>query len=278
MIALIRIELFKIFRKWRTYIGFIAIGILVPLLQATFWFEGSTFLDSALHSLKDQFLFNGNLLNGYFLGRLLLNALFVHIPFLIVLVGGDLLAGEAAAGTTRILLTRPVSRFQIITSKFAAGIIYTFLLLLWLALLSLGGSILIFGSGELIVIRSQILIIAANDVLWRLLAAYAFAFLSMSAVLSLSFLFSSLVENAIGPIVGTLAVIIIFSILSALPLNSLEALKPFLFTTHLDKWMEFMNKPADYTAIFTSGGILLLHIIGFYLLTLFIFSRKDILS
>ncbi len=278
MITLIRIELFKIFRKWRTYIGFIAIGVLIPLLQAAFWFEGSTFLDAALNSLKAQFLFSGNLLNGYFLGRLLLNSLFVHIPFLIVLVGGDLLAGEAAAGTSRILLTRPISRFQIITSKFIAGLIYTFLLLLWLALLSLGGSILIFGRGELIVIRNQILIIAANDVLWRLLAAYLFSFLSMSAVLSLSFLFSSLVENAIGPIVATLAVIIIFSIISALPVSSLEAVKPFLFTTHLDKWTAFMNKPADLSAIFQSGAVLLFHIIGFYLLTLFVFLRKDILS
>lgn len=278
MMMLIRIELFKIFRKWRTYIGFIAIGILVPLIQIAAWYEGSDFLNMALRSLKDQFIFTGNLLNGYFLGKLLLNSLFIHIPFLIVLVGGDLLAGEATAGTTRILLSRPVSRFQIVSSKFIAGIIYTFLLLLWLALLSLGLSVLIFGTGELIVIRNQILIIAANDVLWRFLLAYLYAFLSLTTVLSLSFLFSSLVENAIGPIVGTLAVIIIFSIISALPISSLEIIKPILFTSHLDKWMEFMNDPMDLSIIYRSGAILFFHILGFYLLTLFLFIRKDILS
>ncbi|MCK7520020.1 MAG: ABC transporter permease [Ignavibacteriales bacterium] len=47
-----------------------------------------------------------------------LNALVVHIPFLITLVAGDLLAGEATAGTYRILVTRPVSRFKIVFSKF----------------------------------------------------------------------------------------------------------------------------------------------------------------
>ncbi len=278
MIMLIRIELLKIFRKWRTYIGFIAIGILVPLIQIAALYEGSAFLNTALRSLKDQFLFTGNLLNGYFLGRLLLNSLFMHIPFLIVLVGGDLLAGEATAGTNRILLTRPVSRSQIVSSKFIAGIIYTFLLLSWLALLSLGLSVLIFGTGELIVIRNQILIIAANDVLWRFVLAYFYAFLSMATVLSLSFLFSSLVENAIGPIVGVMAVIIIFSIISALPINSLEIIKPFLFTSHLDKWMEFMNDPMDLSIILKSAAILVLHILGFYLLTLLLFTRKDILS
>jgi len=278
MTLLIRIELFKIFHKWRTYIGFIAIGILVPLIQIAAWHEGSDFLNMALRSLKEQFIFTGNLLNGYFLGRLLLNSLFVHIPFLIVLVGGDLLAGEAAAGTTRILLSRPVSRFQIVSAKFIAGLIYTFLLLLWLALLSLGVSVLIFGTGELIVIHNQILVIAADDVLWRFILAYLYAFLSMATVLSLSFLFSSLVQNAIGPIVGTLAVIIIFSIISALPMHALEIMKPFLFTSHLDKWMEFMNDPVNLSVIYTSGSVLIMHIIGFYLFTVFLFKRKDILS
>ncbi len=278
MTRLVGIELFKIFHKWRTYIGFIAIGLLVPLIQIAAWYEGSDFLNMALSSLKEQFIFTGNLLNGYFLGRLLLNSLFVHIPFLIVLVGGDLLAGEATAGTIRMILSRPVSRFQIISAKFIAGLIYTFLLLLWLALLSLGVSVLAFGTGELIVIRNQILILAANDVLWRFLLAYGFAFLSMATVLSLSFFFSSLVQNAIGPIVGTLAVIIIFSIISALPMHALEIVKPFLFTSYLDKWTEFMNNPVNLPATLQSATILIIHIVAFYLATLFLFRRKDILS
>ena len=40
MIELIRIELFKIFRKWRTYIGFMAITLLVALVETAMYFEG----------------------------------------------------------------------------------------------------------------------------------------------------------------------------------------------------------------------------------------------
>lgn len=278
MKTLIYIELQKIFKKWRTYIGFLAIGVLVPVIQTATWFEGSGFLDMALQNLKQQFIFEGSLLNGYFLGNLLLNSLFVHIPFLIVLVGGDLLAGEATAGTYRLLLSRPVSRFQIVTAKFITGLIYSVLLLLWLALLSLGLSMFIFGTGELVVIRQKIYIFAANDVLWRFMLAYLYAILSMSAVMALAFLFSSLVENAVGPIIGAMAVIIIFMIISALPVSSLESIRPFLFTSHLDKWTEFMKDPVNYALILKSALILVLHIGGFYLLTLYLFSRKDILS
>ncbi len=278
MLTLIRMELLKIFKKWRTYIGFLAIAILIPIIQIATYFEGSGYLNMALQGLKQQFFFVGNLLNGYFLGNMLLNSLFVHIPFLIVLVAGDLLAGEATAGTYRIILTRPVSRFQLINAKFIAGILYTVSLLLWMALLSLGLSLVIFGSGELVVIRQKIIILAANDVLWRFALAYLYAILSMSTVMALAFLFSSLVENSIGPIIGALAVIIIFMIISVLPIHSLEAVKPFLFTNHLDKWMEFFGDPVDYPQIFKSAFVLLLHIGGFYVITLKIFTGKDILS
>ena len=41
MIALVQIELYKIFKKWRTYIGFIAIGVLVPIIHTAMVFEAS---------------------------------------------------------------------------------------------------------------------------------------------------------------------------------------------------------------------------------------------
>ncbi len=215
MITLVKIELYKIFKKWRTYIGFIAIGVLVPIIHIAMLFEGKHTIDFMTRDIQQSFVFVGNLLNGYFLSYIILASLAIHIPFLIALVAGDLLAGEATAGTYRLLLTRPISRTQIVTSKFIAAIIYTNLLILWLAFMSLVIGIIIFGTGELLVISNQaIIIFEKSDILWRFLCAYAFASLGMSVIASLAFLFSSLVENAIGPIVGTMAVIIVFIIIS----------------------------------------------------------------
>ncbi len=278
MVTLIGIELSKIFRKWRTYIGFIAIGAIVPIVQIALFYEGDGYINMALRNVKDNFVFVGNLMNGYLIGHFILQALYIHIPFLIVLVGGDLLAGEATSGTYRMLITRPISRLSLLTSKYIAGIIYTNMLLLFLAILSVGLSLLIFGDGELLVFRSKIYIFAADDVLWRFVLAYGFATLSLSTVLGLSFLFSSLVENAIGPIVATMAVIIIFVILSALPIEALSAIKPYLFTNYMAEWRSFFTDPIEYGKIYTSAGVLLAHIVGFYLITLFLFTRKDILS
>ena len=277
--TLIRIELLKIFRKWRTYIGFIAIGILVPLLHLAMYLEGQNSIDFVTRGLRDSFILVGNLLNGYWISYIILNALTIHIPFLITLVAGDLLAGEATAGTYRILVTRPISRMQIVTSKFLSGLIYTSSLILFLAFMSLPVGLVIFGSGELIVTGDQaIIIFEKSDILWRFFLAYGFAILSMMVVCSLAMLFSSLVENAIGPIVATMAVIIIFIILSAFDVEILRDIRPYLFTSYMLNWRGFFDDPLNLAEITKSVFVLSGHIIIFFTATSFIFHKKDILS
>lgn len=279
MLTLIKIEIYKIFKKWRTYISFAAIGVLIPIIHIAMMIEGEHSLDYMTRNLKQSFIFIGNLLNGYLISYLILNSLVVHIPFLITLVAGDLLAGEATAGTYRILISRPVSRFKITCSKFFAGIFYTNLLVLFLAVMSLGLGILIFGTGELIVLKSSgIIIFERGDVFWRFLVAYAFASLSMSVVAGLAFLFSSLVENAIGPIVATMAIIIIFIIISAINVQFFQSIKPYLFTTYMNSWRLLFDNPLNLKEILESALILLSHAAVFFTATVYIFSKKDILS
>jgi ABC-2 type transport system permease protein len=279
MLTLIQIELYKIFKKWRTYIGFIAIGTLVPVIHIAMYFSGSHTLNSMTENMQSSFFLVGNLLNGYFVSYFIMMSLVVHIPFLITLVAGDLLAGEASAGTYRMLITRPISRTQIVTSKFLAGIIYTSLLIIWLAFTSLVLGMIILGTGELLVTNNQgIIVFAKDDILWRFLCAYLYAALAMSVVAGLAFLFSALVENAIGPIISTMAVIIVFLILSAIPVEFIQSIKPFLFTSYLLDWMLMFKDPIDFMEILKSVSILFTHVILFYFLALFIFKRKDILT
>lgn len=279
ILTLTGIELYKIFKKWRTYIGFIAIGILVSLVHTAIYIEGSRTLDFMTRELQESFIFSGNLLNGYFVSYITLNALVLHIPFLITLVAGDLLAGEATAGTYRILLTRPISRTEIIISKFTAGFIYTFLLILWLAVISLLIGIILFGVGELLVANSSgIIIFEQVDVIWRFACAYGLAILGMTVVASLAFLFSSLVENAIGPIVSTMALIIIFVIISALQIDFFKEIKPYLFTNYIMSWSLFFEDPLDLSEIIKAISVLTGHIIILFITTLIIFKKKDILT
>ncbi|MBK9246787.1 MAG: ABC transporter permease subunit [Ignavibacteria bacterium] len=278
MFKLIRIELIKIFSKWRSFIGFIAVGALIPIIQVALYTEGDEYFNLFTQTLQQQFDFSGNMTNGYLIAFVTLQSLYVHIPLLIALVIGDLLAGEATAGTYRLLLVRPISRLQVVTSKFLAGLVYTNLLIIWMALLSLGLSVWLFGEGELLIVGDSLTILGSNDILWRFLWAYCYAAGSMVAIASLAFMFSALVENAIGPIASTMAIVIVLTIISTLNAPFIVAIKPYLLTTHLNGWKFFFEQTPNWNKILTSASALLSYVIVFYTAALIVFKRKDILS
>ena len=138
---------------------------------------------------------------------------------------------------------------------------------------------MIFGTGELIVMSNEgITLFAKNDILWRFLLAYCYAALGMTVVCSLAFLFSSLVENAIGPIISTMTVIIVFLIISNINIEFFQVVKPYLFTTYILDWREFFKNTLDIPVIMKAVSILFIHIIILFTLTAYLFKRKDILS
>jgi len=278
MMNVLHVELAKVFSKWRTFIGFIALAVLIPVIVLAMKAEGNTYFSFATQTLQQAFTITGNLMNGFTVAYIIFGSLYIHVPFLVTLVAGDILAGEATAGTYRLILTRPVSRTTMVTAKWIASSLYTVGLVIIMAALSLGLGIALLGTGEVVVIRSQITIIAADDALWRFAAAYGYAIISMLTVSGVAFLFSSLVENSIGPIMSTMAIIIVFTIISAIDVPILATIRPFLFTNHMTGWRFLFDDPVPWSRVLTSGSILLGHIVACYLAALFILRRKDILT
>ena len=111
-------ELLKTSFKWRSYISFLTIAIIIPLIDIGLLFEEGGWARSMTRGLSSDFLVVGNIKNGYFITYFIMNALWIHVPFLITLGAGDQLAGEATGGTFRLLLTRPVSRSYILFAKY----------------------------------------------------------------------------------------------------------------------------------------------------------------
>lgn len=279
MWTLTRLELYKIFKKPRTYISFAAIGLIIALIQLAMKADGESYLEFMLQNLNTAFDIEGKKLNGYFVFYLILHTLLVHVPLLICLVAGDVVAGEAAMGTLRLLVTKPVSRTQLMLSKFFASSIYTLGLLTFMAVMGLLGSIAIFGVSDLMVQKSdQFILLDRSDVLWRYVAAYGFAALSMLTVASIAFLFSVFADNSIGPIVAAMSVVIVMTILTTMDVPIFNLLKPYLFTNHMLNWKGFFDNPVDLREVLKSAGILLLHIVLFVSLGVYFFRKKDILS
>jgi len=291
MWKLLQIELYKIFNRPRTYIAFGAITALIAVIQLGLKADGEAYFDFILSGLKDTFDFEGKILNGYLVCYVILQLLLVHVPLLISLIAADIISGEANMGTLRLLVSKPVSRIQLLIVKFTASVFYTMILLIWVAVLALFLSILLFGVNWLGVPRElQFNVMESDDVLWRYGLAFCFAAIGLICVSSLAFMLSVFSDNSIGPIVVTVCVIIVFTILTQMQIPFYdETIKPYLFTTHMLGWKGFFYVKAvegvtekgsieNLSAILKSAAILIGYTFGFLGIAFWYFKRKNILS
>jgi ABC-2 type transport system permease protein len=272
-------EFVKILSKPRSYLGIGALTLLILIIVLAMKADGESILSFVTSSFEQTLSFNGNVLNGNLVAFIVLQMLIVHVPLLVALVTGDLISGEAAMGTIRMLATKPISRTQIVLSKFLAGASYTFILIVWMGFLAVVFSGWIFGKGDLIVLNSDGLVILKEaDVAWRFGAGFLVAFLALLTVSSLSICLSAFAENSIGPIVATMAIIILFTIIGTLDVSVFDSIKPYLFTTHMASWRSFFEQPVRMDSIIQSVVVLVIHNIFFVGLALWKFNRKDITS
>ncbi len=276
--TLIKIELYKIFKKGRTYIGFGAIFLIISAIQAGIYFEGESIFDFIMQQLDQNFQFEGNLINGYLITYLVLNTLWIHVPILVALVAGDLIAGEANSGTFRLILTRPISRIKLLIAKFLAGWTYTVLLVLFMVLIGMGAGILFFGTGDLMVFKGSINFFSSDELPWRFFAAFAYGTLSMTVVAALAFMLSSFSDNSIGPIIGSVAIIIGITIINTIGFSFLKPINPYLFTTYLPGWQMFFEFELNIAKLVKSIIIQMIYLVVFLGTAFYNFQKKDILS
>lgn len=297
MFELLHIELYKIWKRPRTYIAFAAITAIALIFQFAFKADGVSYMNLLLQNVQDSFELNKlKAINGYFMCYIILNTLLIQVPILVALIAGDAISGEANMGTLRLMLTKPISRTEIILVKFCASFIFTLLLLLWMAVTALFLSMLIFGVDDMLIFRvkgdeSQILQITKDDVMWRYLAAFGYAAVALTVIAALSLFFSVFADNSIGPIVAAVCIVIVCTVISNINVPVIERhVKPYLFTSYLVGWKGFFYINTDASNIPIKGSIenwpairnslliLLAHIGILVGASAWFFNRKDILS
>jgi ABC-2 type transport system permease protein len=272
-------EFIKIAAKPRSYLGLGAITLLVGVILLALKADGLSFISFVTASFEQTLTFEGNILNGNLVAFIILQMLIIQIPLLVALVTGDLVSGEAASGTIRMLMTKPISRTNLLLSKFIAGGVYTFCIVLWLGFMAVVVGKFLFGPGDLMVLNSDnLVILQQDDINWRYAGGFIIAFLALLTVSSLSICLSCFTDNSIGPIVATMSIIILFTIIGTLDVRIFDKLRPYLFTTHMASWRSFFEVPLPVREISKSVIILLAHNILLIGISMIKFNRKDITS
>jgi ABC-2 type transport system permease protein len=274
----LRGELWKLFARKRTYLGFgvfIGVEMLVLLLvQLPFGQRGLRRAIERLGGVFEQY-FSGLTLAMIMLAItiLLLGGLFLS------LVGGDIVAKEVEDGTMRMTLCRPISRLRVLAFKYCACVIYTFVLVFFIGLSALSVATLVRGNGGLFFAAPEEKLIVLYDFgegLRRYFTALPCMSLSLLTITTFSFQLSCW---NIKPAAATISAICLFTvdwILHFLPY--FESYHPYMMTTHMSTWLNVFrgsipweNMVRDYAYLFGLDATFL--IIGAV-----VFSSRDFKS
>ena len=236
LLAQLKNELWKLFGKKRTYIGF------VMLLLAE---NGVCF---ALY--KTHFSFQKRLLenNGYvpdsYLSALTTAIIVLSpiapllLPLYVALIGGDLVAKEAEDGTLRMILCRPISRFRLLLVKWLSGGVFSVLLVLALGIFGILCARLWFPWGGLFVWDPEDQVFSLFDPAagWhRYAAAMAFMLGEAFSIMGLSFMFSCFNVKPAAATILALSVLLIDFICYHIPY--FQDYQSWFFTYHARVWV-----------------------------------------
>src|SRR5258706_1227812 len=135
-LAQLKNELWKLFGKKRTYIGFgaflLAQTMMLLAFKYTRWQKDFEGLLSGNGYLATEFI---SVLTVSLV--MLIPQIMLLMPLYVALVGGDLVAKEAEDGTLRMILARPISRLRLLALKWVAGLMFSIILVVALGLFGL---------------------------------------------------------------------------------------------------------------------------------------------
>jgi ABC-2 type transport system permease protein len=270
-------ELWKLFGKKRTYIGFLMFLLAQNIIALVFRFSNAS--RDMVRTLEG----NGYLAQEYISGLtiatvMLLPIAYMLLPLYLSLVGGDLVAKEAEDGTLRMILARPVSRFRLLLLKWVAGTLFSFALVAALGLFGLVfASIWFPWKGLFVWIPGEVF--GVFDA-WTGLQHYAAAHGMMAAkavsVMTLAFMFSCFNVKPAAATILALSFVFVNFIMMNIPY--FRDMQHWFLTYHLNVWQFMFAQPIPWWRIGQSLSILLGFNLTFMAIGATAFQLRDIKS
>ncbi len=278
ILKLIHNELIKVLYKRRTYISFILISILIPIIVYAIDYGAVSLQNKIYGQMQDSFIFIGTIINGNLAAYLIIAILITHMPFLSTIIPSEIISGEYSKGTFRMYLTRSITRRSVFISKVIVVFIYTTVMMFFFFFYSLLVANLMLGSGELIVFHKGVLLLSSDDIVWRFFIGYVFSNLVMLTIAYLCLMFSSFSKNSVTPIISTISIVFIGTAISFIPIDIFELIDPYLFTGYIDIFLLGFYYPVPQEVfiqclIVCSAWTFLFISIGY-----FNFSKRDIVE
>ena len=273
----LRNELWKLFGKKRTYIGFGAFLLAQNAMLLLFRFT------RVQKDMERLLAGNGYLAQQYI--SALTVAVFMIIPQVLLLmplyaalVGGDLVAKEAEDGTLRMILSRPISRFQLLFVKWLAGLVFSVALVVVLGVTALCFARIWFPWRGMFVSMPGIVfsVLAPADGLRLFIFSHLFMAVNASVVLGIAFMFSSFNMKPAAATILALSFLFINLVMDSIPV--LERYHEWFLPYHFRAWLYVFGRPIPWERVFQSLCVLAAINLTAFLVGAAAFQARDIKS
>jgi ABC-2 type transport system permease protein len=272
-----RNELWKLFGKLRTYIGFGAFLLVQTGMLMIFRFS------HVRTNMEQTLAGNGYLAQEYISALtvavvMLIPQVALLMPLYAALVGGDLVAKEAEDGTLRMILARPISRFRLLLMKWLAGVVFATLLVTVLGATALCLARIWFPWRGMFVSFPGIgfNVLTASEGFKLYLWSLTFMALNASVAVGLAFMFSCFNMKPAAATILALSVLFVSIVLENVPF--FETYKEWFPTYHFHTWIRIYSHPTPWDSIGQTLSILLALNVSTFLIGAAAFQARDIKS
>src|SRR5437763_5339821 len=246
MLTLLRLELEKLFRARSFYLSFIVLVAFVALMLWGFYTyaarkTGGQAVEQFKYTYESKQYFNGLTFALYSL----LFSFTLLLPIFVSMSAGSQIAGEARAGTLRMICTRPISRASLILSKFLVTALHSGLLLIFFIGFNLVVGLIFFGWCNLELYPGPLNLVDAPGKIMRDEALMRFGYATLSGtwallvIAALALLCSVVFDSPVQATVMTIAAYLTLYIVGRVEL--FEHLRPHSFTSDMDFWRDVFN-------------------------------------
>ncbi len=272
-------ELWKLFGKKRTYIGFgaflLAQNAMLLLFRFTHW----------QRNVERMLAGNGYIASEYMSALtvavvMLIPQILLLMPLYTALVGGDLVAKEAEDGTLRMILCRPISRFRLLFVKWVAGMIFSASLVLVLGATALLFARFWFPWRGMFVLslwpESIFNLMSPGEGLKLYICSHFLMTLNANVILGLAFMFSCFNMKPAAATILALSFLFINLVIEHLPF--IEAYQEYFLLYHFRAWLLAYADPIPWPRVVGSLCVLLAFQVTTFLIGAAAFQARDIKS
>ena len=270
---MIRVELYKMFRRPRTWVTVLALNALPTIVAVLLALTdlgprpgtGPPFLSAVLT--------DGTLFPLAALGIVLP----LFLPVAVAVVGGDAIAGEAQGGTLRYLLVRPVGRARLLVAKLVSVIAFVVVSVLAVALVAyVEGKLLLGNAPATGVVSVSGSTLTQAQMAQRTALAFVFVVMCMLGVAAIALLLSTMTDSAVAAALGTIGFLIASTVL--LGLDAAESIKPYLLTRYWLSFIDLFRDPIRWTDVIHGVLSQLAYLVVFATAAWANFATKDVNS